>query len=72
MERGKIEQARKSLVKIHGSELESDATIENELAEIVKSSEIAKAINQKPFVTIIERQYRPHLVMSIAIPFSSK
>lgn len=49
MERGKIEQARKSLVKIPGSELESDATIENELAEIVKSGEIAKAINQKSF-----------------------
>jgi hypothetical protein len=65
VERGKLEQAKKSLLKVRGS----DADVEAELAELKKSSEIAKAAHREPFVTIFERQYRPHLVMSIAIPF---
>ncbi|KAG5544025.1 hypothetical protein RHGRI_016696 [Rhododendron griersonianum] len=43
--------------------------IEPELSDLIRSSEIAKAVNQEPFATILERQYRPHLVMAIAIPF---
>ncbi|KAK3230871.1 hypothetical protein Dsin_002752 [Dipteronia sinensis] len=65
VERGKIDQARKSLLKVRGT----DTDVDTELSELVKSSEVAKAANQEPFVTILERQYRPHLVMSIAIPF---
>ncbi|KAK2659737.1 hypothetical protein Ddye_006270 [Dipteronia dyeriana] len=65
VERGKFDQARKSLLKVRGT----DTDVETELSELVKSSEVAKAANQEPFVTILERQYRPHLVMSIAIPF---
>ncbi|XP_027092631.1 sugar transport protein 5 [Coffea arabica] len=65
VERGKLEKAKKSLAKIRGKETD----IEVELADLVKSSEIAKAMNREPFLTIFERQYRPHLVMSIAIPF---
>lgn len=56
VERGEMERAQKSLERVRGSELESNVTIENELAELVKSSEIAKAINQEPFVIIFERQ----------------
>ncbi|KAK0576739.1 hypothetical protein LWI29_022590 [Acer saccharum] len=65
VERGKIDQARKSLLKVRGT----DTDVETELSELVRSSEVAKAAIQEPFVTILERQYRPHLVMSIAIPF---
>lgn len=65
VERGKLEQARKSLIKVRGSETDVDA----ELAELIKYSEVGKAAQAEPFVTIFERQYRPHLVMSIAIPF---
>ncbi|GAV59260.1 Sugar_tr domain-containing protein [Cephalotus follicularis] len=65
VERGKIAQAKQSLIKVRGK----DDDVEAELAEIVKSSEIAKAANQEPFVTIFERQFRPHLVMAIMIPF---
>ena len=65
VERGKLTQAKRSLVKVRGKETD----VEPELADLIKSSEIAKAANQEPFVTIFEKQYRPHLVMSIAIPF---
>ncbi|KAK2984645.1 hypothetical protein RJ640_006628 [Escallonia rubra] len=65
VERGKLSLAKKSLTKVRGI----DTDVEPELADLVKSSEIAKAINKEAFVTIFERQYRPHLVMSIAIPF---
>ncbi|CAL5332791.1 hypothetical protein CsSME_00014318 [Camellia sinensis var. sinensis] len=65
VERGKLDQAKQSLRKVRGVETD----IEPELGDLVKSSEMAKAANQEPFVTIFERQYRPHLVMSIAIPF---
>ncbi|GKV41091.1 hypothetical protein SLEP1_g48670 [Rubroshorea leprosula] len=65
VERGKLDQARKSLLNVRGK----DANVEAEITELVKASVVAKAANQEPFVTIFERQYRPHLVMSIAIPF---
>lgn len=65
VERGKLSQAKKSLLKARGK----DTDVEAELADLIKSSEISKAANQEPFFTIFERQYRPHLVLSIAIPF---
>ena len=65
VERGKLAQAKQSLIKARGK----DGEVEAELAELVKCSEIAKAASREPFLTIFERQYRPHLVMAIAIPF---
>ncbi|KAI8550409.1 hypothetical protein RHMOL_Rhmol06G0104100 [Rhododendron molle] len=65
VERGKVEQAKQSLIKVRGK----GTDIEPELNDLIRSSEIAKAANQEPFVTIFERQYRPHLTMAIAIPF---
>ncbi|KAF5740226.1 sugar transport protein 5-like isoform X1 [Tripterygium wilfordii] len=65
VERGKIAQAKKSLIKVRGD----TTNVEAELNDLIKASEVAKAANQEPCVTIFERQYRPHLVMSIAIPF---
>ncbi|KAA8528273.1 hypothetical protein F0562_035628 [Nyssa sinensis] len=64
VERGKLTEARQSLSKARGN-----TDVEAELTDLIKSSEIAKAANEEPFVTIFERQYRPHLVMVIAIPF---
>ncbi|KAH7524398.1 hypothetical protein FEM48_Zijuj06G0115000 [Ziziphus jujuba var. spinosa] len=64
VERGKLAQAKQSLLRARG--INSD--IEAELADLVKSSEIAKAANREPFITIFERQYRPHLVMTFVIP----
>ncbi|KAA3453867.1 sugar transport protein 5-like [Gossypium australe] len=65
LERGKVEQARHSLRKVRGK----DCDVEAELAELKKASDVANEAKREPFVTIFERQYRPHLVMSIAIPF---
>lgn len=65
VERGRLKQAKDSLIKARGE----DADIERELTDLIKSNEIAKAANQEPFLTIFQRQYRPHLVMAIAIPF---
>lgn len=62
--RGKLEEAKQSLVRIRGT-----TDIEHELADLINATEVEKGVNQEPFVTIFEREYRPHLVMSIAIPF---
>ncbi|GMH17363.1 hypothetical protein Nepgr_019204 [Nepenthes gracilis] len=64
VDRGKLEEARQVLIKLRG-----EADVENELAELVKASQASKAVSQEPFVIIFQRQYRPHLVMALAIPF---
>ena len=43
--------------------------LDAELDELVKWSEKSKALQQEPFTTLLKRQYRPHLVLAIAIPF---
>ncbi|KAJ7965708.1 Sugar transport protein [Quillaja saponaria] len=65
VERGKISEAKQSLKKVRGS----GADVEAELADLIKWNEVAKTAKQESFVTIFQRQYRPHLVMSILIPF---
>ncbi|XP_045831673.1 sugar transport protein 5-like [Trifolium pratense] len=65
VEHGNIDQARKALHKIRGFSID----IEPELEELIKWTEIAKSVQQEPFMTISERKYRPHLVMAFAIPF---
>ncbi|QCE15890.1 MFS transporter [Vigna unguiculata] len=65
VERGKIDQARRALRKARGSSID----VEPELEELIKWSQIAKSVEQEPFRTIFERQYRPHLVMAVAITF---
>ncbi|KAL0445629.1 UNVERIFIED_CONTAM: Hexose carrier protein HEX6 [Sesamum latifolium] len=51
------------LVKIRGSD-----DVEEEFDDLVSASEASKAIKH-PFKNILQRKYRPHLVMSVAIPF---
>ncbi|KAI4307383.1 hypothetical protein L6164_030582 [Bauhinia variegata] len=64
VERGKIEKAKQALRKVRGK----NANVEPEFEEIIKWSQVSKALQQEPFLTIFQRQYRPHLVMAIAIP----
>ena len=65
VERGKVDQARKALRKVRGS----DTNVEPELEELIRWNELAKSVEKEPFMTIFERQYRPHLVMAFLIPF---
>ncbi|KAL5714880.1 hypothetical protein ACHQM5_016782 [Ranunculus cassubicifolius] len=62
--RGMIPQARQSLTRVRGS----DADIEAELNELITANEMARAIMQNPYKNITQRHYRPHLIISIAIP----
>ncbi|PIA63859.1 hypothetical protein AQUCO_00201288v1 [Aquilegia coerulea] len=65
VERGKLEQAKQSLQRARGVGI----NIEDEFIELLKSSEDSKLLTNEPFTTIFQRQYRPHLVMAVLIPF---
>lgn len=69
VQRGKVEEAKKSLIRIRGET--NSAEIEQELMDIANSSKKVGngVVNCESFATIFETEYRPHLVMSIAIPF---
>ncbi|KAL2893832.1 Sugar transport protein 5 [Bienertia sinuspersici] len=64
LERGKIEEAEKSLRKARGE----DVDVRGELAQLMKATQLANAAIEEPFVTILERQHRPHLVLAVLIP----
>ncbi|KAL0317606.1 UNVERIFIED_CONTAM: Hexose carrier protein HEX6 [Sesamum angustifolium] len=57
------EKAKRLLEKIRGID-----DVQEELDDLVAASEASKAIKH-PFKNILQRKYRPQLVMSIAIPF---
>ncbi|CAI9091996.1 OLC1v1027124C1 [Oldenlandia corymbosa var. corymbosa] len=57
------EKATRILRKVRGTE-----DVQAEIEDIIKASETSKTI-KNPFKNIIQREYRPQLVMSIAIPF---
>lgn len=65
VERGKLEEAEKSLVKARGDNVDVKA----EFDELVRATQLAQSANQEPFKSIFERKYRPHLVMALLIPF---
>ncbi|XP_074272659.1 sugar transport protein 5-like [Silene latifolia] len=62
--RGKVEEAKQSLVKARG-----EANVDAELSELIKASEMAKSVGEEPFMSIFKRRYRPQLVIGILIPF---
>ncbi|PIA55211.1 hypothetical protein AQUCO_00800143v1 [Aquilegia coerulea] len=62
--RGMVAKARQSLTQVRGI----DYDVEAELNEIINSNEAAKAVKRDPYKTILQREYRPHLVISIVIP----
>lgn len=57
------ERAKRILQRVRGTE-----DVQAEFDDLIKASEISKTIKH-PFRNIIQRKYRPQLVMSIAIPF---
>ena len=65
LEKNKPEKARQILKRIRGV---SDKEIEAEFKDLVTASEASKAV-KNPWRNIQNRQYRPQLIMSMAIPF---
>ncbi|KAL6005078.1 Hexose carrier protein hex6 [Asimina triloba] len=60
------QKAAAMLQKIRGT----GTDIQAELDDLIKASEVAKAAdNHRQFRNIIQKRYRPQLVMAIAIPF---
>ncbi|XP_022771645.1 hexose carrier protein HEX6-like [Durio zibethinus] len=57
------QKAKSVLQRIRGT-----TDVQAELDDLIKASSISKTINH-PFQKIIQRKYRPQLVMAIAIPF---
>ncbi|XVF44762.1 hypothetical protein PTKIN_Ptkin02bG0149900 [Pterospermum kingtungense] len=64
IQRGKVNEARRSLQTVRGTESDT----ESELNELVSHHETIKAANEDPYKLIMQRRYRPHLVLTIAIP----
>lgn len=62
--RGKVDAARASLRRIRGER----ADVEVELGDIVRAAEEDRRCEAGAFRRIVRREYRPHLVMAIAIP----
>ncbi|KAH9647832.1 MFS domain-containing protein [Citrus sinensis] len=57
------QEAKTMLQRVRGT-----ADVEAELNDLIRASSISKTINH-PFNKIIQRKYRPQLVMAILIPF---
>ncbi|XVF54933.1 hypothetical protein PTKIN_Ptkin05aG0220500 [Pterospermum kingtungense] len=57
------EKAKRVLQRVRGTD-----DVQAELDDLIRASSISKTINH-PFQKIIQRKYRPQLVMAIAIPF---
>ncbi|XP_031486114.1 sugar transport protein MST6-like [Nymphaea colorata] len=62
IERGHKEKAKAMLQKIRGV-----TNVDDELQDLVDASEASKQVKH-PWANILEKKYRPQLVMSIAIP----
>lgn len=63
IERGHQEKAKAMLEKIRGT-----PNVQEEFDDLIEASEASKMVKH-PFRNILQRKYRPHLVMAIAIPF---
>ncbi|KAJ3693162.1 hypothetical protein LUZ60_008642 [Juncus effusus] len=64
IQRGRPESARTALQRIRGS----DADVDAEMKGIVRAVEEARKNEEGAFRRILRREYRPHLVMALAIP----
>ncbi|KAJ4794150.1 Sugar transport protein 5 [Rhynchospora pubera] len=62
--RGRIDSARAALKQIRGADSDVDA----EMKEMMYSVEQAQINNEGAFKRLLRREYRPHLVMALAIP----
>ncbi|XP_073135707.1 sugar carrier protein C-like [Henckelia pumila] len=63
IERGRTEEARSKLQRIRGV-----ASIDEEFNDLVAASEASRKV-EHPWLNLLQRKYRPHLTMAIAIPF---
>ncbi|GAB4826858.1 Transcription factor stp1 [Ancistrocladus abbreviatus] len=63
IERGKHEEAIAKLKRIRGID-----NVEEEYNDLVAASETSKLV-EHPWRNLLQRKYRPHLTMAIAIPF---
>ncbi|ESW06232.1 hypothetical protein PHAVU_010G030000 [Phaseolus vulgaris] len=63
IERGLVEEAKKELIKIRGSN-----DIEEEFQDLVAARESSKAVKH-PWASLLKRQYRPQLTFAVFIPF---
>ncbi|CAN6252034.1 unnamed protein product [Urochloa humidicola] len=68
--RGKVDAARASLRRIRGggNNNSNAANVEAELKCIVQAAEEDRRYESGAFRRIVRREYRPHLVMAVAIP----
>jgi sugar porter (SP) family MFS transporter len=64
IERGHLEEGRNVLKKIRGTE-----EIDIEYEDILLATQQAKMITDSPYVTLMKRQYRPQLIITILMPF---
>lgn len=63
IDRGFKEKAMSMLQKVRGTD-----DVEEEFQDLVQASEAARKID-RPWATILEKKYRPQLIMAVAIPF---
>ncbi|KAI4296606.1 hypothetical protein L6164_036552 [Bauhinia variegata] len=63
IERGEIDEAKKKLKRVRGVE-----DVDEEFADLVAASEASKQV-ENPWTNLLQRKYRPHLVMAFLIPF---
>ncbi|XP_073315256.1 sugar transport protein 10-like [Primulina huaijiensis] len=63
IERGQKEKAREMLQKIRGT-----PSVDTEFSDLVEASEASKLV-EHPWKQILERKYRPQLVITCLIPF---
>ncbi|OMO87007.1 Sugar/inositol transporter [Corchorus capsularis] len=64
IQRGKVDAARRSLLTVRGRGTDSEA----ELNQLINQNKAVTEANQNPYKLIMERRFRPHLVLAIAIP----
>lgn len=63
LERGKVEEAKKMLLKIRGV-----SNVDEELQDLIEASEAAKKV-ENPWKDITQARYRPQLIFCIFVPF---
>ncbi|CAA0828920.1 Sugar transport protein 10 [Striga hermonthica] len=63
IERGQRENARKMLEKIRGT-----PNVDDEFSDLVEASQASQQVDH-PLKTLLEKKYRPHLVITSLIPF---
>ncbi|CAJ2650608.1 unnamed protein product [Trifolium pratense] len=63
IERGQNDKAKEELIKIRGT-----TDVDEEFQDLVLASDISKTVKH-PWMSLLNRKYRPQLTMAIAIPF---